>query len=61
MAKFQTGTYAPVIGKDDADADNDQGQGVFNNNITRLREVKTKYDPNNVFRMNRNITPVVAK
>jgi hypothetical protein len=56
MQKFQTGTYAPVIGED-VGIDNDQGHGVFTNNITRLREVKTKYDPTNVFRLNRNIPP----
>ena len=27
------------------------------NNIDKLRDLKTKYDPNNIFSMNRNITP----
>ena len=36
-----------TVGVDDA----------FGRNLARLREIKTKYDPDNFFRVNNNITP----
>lgn len=33
---------------------------TFGSNYTRLREIKQKYDPNNIFRVNENIDPLQA-
>jgi FAD/FMN-containing dehydrogenase len=32
-------------------------KSVFGTNFMRLKEVKKKYDPNNVFHLNQNILP----
>ncbi len=41
--------------------DEDQLQRAFGANFERLREIKRKYDPNNMFRVNQNIRPSGAK
>eukprot|EP01127_Copromyxa_protea_P011227 TRINITY_DN2808_c0_g1_i2.p1 TRINITY_DN2808_c0_g1~~TRINITY_DN2808_c0_g1_i2.p1 ORF type:complete len:384 (-),score=104.48 TRINITY_DN2808_c0_g1_i2:210-1361(-) len=52
LKPFSQGNYAPVIGADE------QNSGlVYTNNLARLVELKQKYDPNNLFRNNRNINP----
>ena len=42
------------IADEDADVGVDSGHGP---NLERLREIKTKYDPDNLFRLNNNIAP----
>lgn len=39
----------------------DRVKATFGENYDRLAEVKTKYDPNNLFRVNQNIKPAVAE
>jgi FAD/FMN-containing dehydrogenase len=40
-----------------ADEGADRATESYRVNLERLREIKAIYDPNNVFRVNRNITP----
>jgi len=53
----------PYLGKTryvnylDADEDGDPAAVAYGANYARLRELKTKYDPNNVFHINVNIRP----
>jgi FAD/FMN-containing dehydrogenase len=35
----------------------DRVRATYRDNYERLAEIKTKYDPNNLFRMNQNIKP----
>jgi FAD/FMN-containing dehydrogenase len=35
----------------------DRVKAAYRDNYDRLREIKRKYDPNNFFRINQNITP----
>ena len=42
------------IADEDADVGVDSGHGP---NLERLREIKAKYDPDNLFRLNNNIAP----
>jgi hypothetical protein len=39
--------------------DQEQGQTLYGANHQRLVELKNKYDPTNLFRMNQNIKPTV--
>ena len=39
--------------------DIDFGRATFGGNYTRLRELKRKYHPTNLFRVNQNIEPAV--
>jgi FAD/FMN-containing dehydrogenase len=50
---FGTGTYVNVI----ADTGADVGRAYKTNQLTRLAELKRKYDPDNVFHLNQNIRP----
>jgi len=40
-----------------ADDDTDRLRASYRGNFQRLQEVKAKYDPQNLFRMNRNVSP----
>ncbi len=40
-----------------ADDDDQRLREAYGENYRRLQDVKTKYDPENLFRVNRNITP----
>ncbi|WP_458209930.1 FAD-binding oxidoreductase [Haladaptatus sp. NG-SE-30] len=40
-----------------ADEDDERIQAMYSANLDRLVEIKTRYDPDNVFRSNRNISP----
>lgn len=52
-APFSTGgTYLNFGGQDDADV-----PAAFGGNLKRLRQLKRKYDPDNLFRLNANISP----
>ncbi|MGD0500642.1 MAG: BBE domain-containing protein [Bryobacteraceae bacterium] len=35
-------------------------EATYGGNFARLRQVKTKYDPENLFRVNQNIPPAPA-
>jgi FAD/FMN-containing dehydrogenase len=48
--------YLNFVGAEDRDADA-LTRAALGRNYDRLAEVKTKYDPNNLFRLNQNITP----
>jgi FAD/FMN-containing dehydrogenase len=57
MAKsFAAGRYVNYLNADDV-AQAGSVAAAFGPNATRLREVKRKYDPENVFHLNQNITP----
>ena len=40
-----------------ADEQEDKSRAAYGPNYERLRGIKAKYDPNNLFRMNHNIPP----
>jgi FAD/FMN-containing dehydrogenase len=42
---------------DNDDTGQDTLAAVYGPNLARLREVKRKYDPNNVFHLNLNVPP----
>ncbi|NMH67179.1 FAD-binding oxidoreductase [Shewanella salipaludis] len=46
------GVYVNFISEDE-----DRVQGAYGSNLARLATVKAKYDPDNFFRLNQNITP----
>jgi FAD/FMN-containing dehydrogenase len=53
-ARFATGqTYLNFGGEDDAEL----VESAFGANLARLQDVKRKYDPTNIFRLNNNISP----
>jgi FAD/FMN-containing dehydrogenase len=53
-APFATGgVYVNFMPEDEAD----RNQGAFGENLPRLRELKRRYDPDNFFRANQNISP----
>jgi len=54
LFKFGIGTYAPVLGKSDESTKVGLSQ-VYGDNLPRLEEAKRKYDPTNLFKLNRNI------
>jgi FAD/FMN-containing dehydrogenase len=49
-----TGRWLNYLGDDQAD---DAIQAAYGPNYQRLREIKRRYDPDNVFRLNHNIAP----
>ena len=52
---FSTG--ATYINFQTADEDDDRVRATYGSNFDRLVEIKAKYDPDNLFRTNRNIRP----
>lgn len=56
-AAFSMGTaYINFMPEDETDRVN----GVYGGNLRRLQEVKAKYDPGNLFRVNHNVEPAKA-
>lgn len=56
-APFATGgVYVNFMSEDEAD----RVRSAYGSNYERLTEVKGRYDPNNLFRSNQNIRPVVS-
>jgi hypothetical protein len=56
MKQFSTGgTYINFL---TADEGPERIEAALGNGLQRLAEVKTRWDPENVFRTNRNIKPV---
>jgi FAD/FMN-containing dehydrogenase len=49
------GTYVNFMGDDE----DDTADGAYGRTLERLQQVKGAYDPENVFRLNQNITPAV--
>lgn len=57
MRRFSTGgTYINFLTEDEGD---ERTRAAYGKNYERLIEVKTKWDPTNLFRTNKNITPRV--
>jgi hypothetical protein len=55
MRSFSTGgTYINFLTEDEGDS---RIQAAYGANLERLVEVKTKWDPENLFRVNKNIAP----
>ena len=51
---FATGRWLNYLGDDQAD---DAIHAAYGPNYARLREIKRRYDPENIFRLNHNIAP----
>jgi hypothetical protein len=56
MEPFAAGRYVNYLGDDEP---GDPVAAAYGPNYGHLRELKTKYDPKNFFRMNQNIRPLV--
>jgi len=55
MKSFSTGgTYINFLTEDEG---NERNEAAFGKGMTRLSEIKSKWDPENIFRSNRNIKP----
>jgi len=55
MRRFSTGgTYVNFLTEEEGD---ERVRAAYGNNYDRLAELKSKWDPGNLFRMNKNITP----
>ena len=52
VAPFGAGAYVNYLGEDESD----RLEEVYGGNFARLRQVKQKWDPENLFRLNHNIT-----
>jgi len=54
MKPYSTGSaYVNFMSEDEADA----MPGAYGDNGQKLKEIKGKYDPDNLFRLNHNILP----
>ena len=51
------GTYLNFSGQEDEAAAAEIVQAAYGDNLQRLAEVKNRYDPDNLFRLNNNVTP----
>jgi FAD/FMN-containing dehydrogenase len=59
LRKFSTGrTYVNFLTEEEA---GERIQATYGNNYARLVEVKSKWDPSNLFSMNKNISPMGAR
>jgi FAD/FMN-containing dehydrogenase len=58
MQPVAVGRYVNYLGNDEK---SDAVAAVYGVSYRRLQELKTKYDPNNFFRMNQNIQPLGSK
>jgi FAD/FMN-containing dehydrogenase len=57
MRRFSTGgTYVNFLTEEEGD---ERIQAAYGKNYERLVEIKTKWDPDNMFRINKNIAPRV--
>jgi FAD/FMN-containing dehydrogenase len=55
MRRFSTGgTYVNFLTEEEGD---ERVRAAYGKNYDRLVEVKTRWDPGNLFRMNKNIAP----
>ena len=60
IAPYSTGTtYTNFTGQTD-ESERALASNAFGTNMARLRAIKAKYDPDNFFRLNANITPATA-
>ena len=48
------GAYVNFLGEDEIDG---RVQATYGENYRRLKEIKRRYDPQNLFRVNQNIRP----
>src|SRR5215510_9717748 len=55
---FGTGRYVNYLGDDEV---RDPVPAAYGPNYLRLQELKTKYDPDNLFRLNQNIRPLGSR
>jgi FAD/FMN-containing dehydrogenase len=53
---FASGRYANYLNAEEVGA-SDAVAAAFGSNWTRLRELKRRYDPDNIFHLNQNIRP----
>jgi FAD/FMN-containing dehydrogenase len=54
MAPYASGgAYVNLLGGDEKDGP----RSAYGSNLARLAEIKRKYDPENLLRMNHNIAP----
>ena len=54
LIDFATGRWLNYLGPDQAE---DAIRAAYGPNYDRLREVKRRYDPDNVFHLNHNVAP----
>jgi hypothetical protein len=57
LKRFREGVYVNFLGDDE---DPDRVREAYGDVYERLRDVKTRYDPHNVFHRNQNIVPRLA-
>jgi len=59
MRRFSTGgTYVNFLTEEEAD---ERTRAAYGPNLARLVEIKTKWDPDNLFRANKNIAPAPSR
>lgn len=58
IAPFTVGSNINFFGRDDGQ---DRVRNAFQTNYERLSQLKSKFDPNNMFRLNANILPAVKE
>ena len=58
MKRFSTGgTYVNFLTEDEPE---DRVAAAYGKNLERLSRIKASWDPQNVFRMNKNIAPAAS-
>jgi len=57
LNKFHVSDTAHTLHGNMEDSNGSAIQAIFGDNLERLREVKARYDPNNFWKCNRNVTP----